>query len=94
MIKFKLQKPENILVSYDLINGEVKNFDFKLADWGTAGWNEAFFGGTPGYASRLMFLRAVDKDLFSIGRLAMDLFVNKTGNVGKSDTFSLLLLLN
>ena len=70
-------------MSYDLVNGEVTNFDFKLADWGTAGWNEAFFGGTPGYASKELFNLFGKKDFFSIGRLAMDLFVKKTGTVGK-----------
>ena len=74
----KLKKPENILVSFDLVNGEVTNFEFKLADWGTAGWNGAFHGGTPGYASSRMF-KIRCKDFFSIGRMAMELFVGKTG---------------
>ena len=73
-------KPENIMASFDLVKGTVTNFVFKLADWGTAGGNRAFYGGTPGYASKLMF-KPVYKDFFSIGRLALDLFVDKTGVV-------------
>ena len=67
-------------MSYDLVNGVVTNFKFKLGDWGTAGMNDAFFGGTPGYASKLMFEK-FNKDFFSIGRFAMDLFFNRTGFV-------------
>ena len=54
--------------------------DFKLGDWGTAGANDKFFGGTPGYASKHMYYDG-EKDPFSIGRLAMCLFVEKTGIV-------------
>ena len=68
------------MASYDLVDQTVTNFEFKLADWGTAGQNHTFYGGTPGYASKHMFLGAY-KDYFSIGRLAMELFVNKTRTV-------------
>ena len=69
-------------MNYDLVNGVVKNFEFKLADWGTAGQNEDFYGGTPGYVSKKMF-SSLYKDHFSIGRVAMELFVSKIGKVEK-----------
>ena len=76
------KKTENILVNYKLTDGEVTDFEFRLGDWGTAGENRKFFGGTPGHVSKRMYYDKY-KDAFSIGRLAMDLFVSKTGTVRK-----------
>ena len=61
--------------------------DFKMvvADWGSArvlngGGN--FFGGTPVYAGPQTFDQA-DKDLFSFGRIAMELFMDNKGTESK-----------
>ena len=53
-----------------------------VADWGSAfvGVNGGrFFGGTPVYAGPRTFNAYTDKDLFSFGRLAMELFMDKSG---------------
>ena len=69
-------KPENILVDYDNESGGVSNFACILADWGTAG---AFhFGGTPLYAGPRTY-ESYYKDLFSFGRLALELFLEQKG---------------
>ena len=56
--------------------------DFRcvLADWGTADMihGTSFLGGTPVYAGPRSFDRA-DKDLFSFGRLALELFLSQQG---------------
>ena len=58
--------------------------DFRcvLADWGTAYFGNAFFGGTPVFAGPRSF-EGDNKDLFSIGRLALDLFLSQQGNSKK-----------
>ena len=80
-LDFKNQKqPENVLVDYEIRNGVVKNFNCTLSDWGTAyisGTNE-FMGGTPGYAGPKSF-ETRNKDVFSFGRLAAELFMEKEG---------------
>ena len=52
-----------------------------VADWGSA-WvgtdGGVFLGGTPVYAGPKTF-DFTHKDLFSFGRLAMELFMNKSG---------------
>ena len=50
-----------------------------VSDWGTAGEEEKHMGGTPMYASRLAFKFNYDKDLFSYGRIAMELFMDESG---------------
>ena len=59
------------------------NFRCVLADWGTAktgrGGEGSFFGGTPVYAGPRSF-ETFDKDLFSIGQLALELFLSQQGN--------------
>ena len=53
-----------------------------VADWGSAdvGYESGeFFGGTPVYAGPRTFDNYLDKDLFSFGRLAMELFMDKSG---------------
>ena len=51
------------------------NFEFSVADWGTAGEGEDHYGGTPMYASRDAFAGSKEKDLFAFGRIAMELFI-------------------
>ena len=68
------------MVDYE-INGEsVTNFKMVVADWGSAniGAGGDFFGGTPVYAGPTTFIFA-NKDLFSFGRLAMELMMDKSG---------------
>ena len=67
-------------MSYSVVDDEVTDFEFSLTDWGTSGHNEKFFGGTPGHCSNWMYKNAY-KDTFSLIRLALDLFVSKTGTV-------------
>ena len=78
------------MASYEVVNDVVTKFEFKLADWGSAGRNAAFFGGTPGYASKEMFSPA-DKDSFSIGRLALDMFIDKKGILAELVSFKRFL---
>ena len=62
--------------------------DFKLvvADWGSARVGLAggeFFGGTPVYAGPQTFQMYSGKDLFSFGRMAMELLMDKSGTESK-----------
>ena len=53
-----------------------------VTDWGSANvdiFGGRFFGGTPIYAGPNTFEDNVDKDLFSFGRLAMELMMDKAG---------------
>ena len=57
-----------------------------VADWGSAfvGFDGGrFYGGTPVYAGPGTFEAYVDKDMFSFGRLAMELFMDKSGTESK-----------
>ena len=75
---FKNQKqPENILVDYDYNGAWVSNFRCNLADWGTAGDHR---GGTPMYAGPRTY-KNLHKDLFSFGRLALELFLEPQGKM-------------
>ena len=72
------------MVDYDYNNGDVTNFKMVVADWGSAWVGEdggSFFGGTPVYAGTNTFDGWPNKDLFSFGRLAMELFMDKSGTV-------------
>ena len=56
-----------------------------VADWGSARVGmegEQFRGGTPVYAGPWTF-HNYSKDLFSFGRLAMELLMNKSGTESK-----------
>ena len=64
-------KPDNILIDYDLNGGVVSNFSSILADWGTAGGSHN--GGTPLYAGPRTY-ELDNKDIFSFGRLALELY--------------------
>ena len=68
-------QPDNILVDYDFTDGKVSNFQCHLADWGSAG---EFHGGTPLYAGPNTF-EVKSKDLFTCGRLALELFLEPKG---------------
>ena len=61
-------------------NGRLTNFECRLDDWGIAAMNPGgrYYGGTPLYAGPRSF-EQLNKDLFSFGRLATELFVYKTG---------------
>ena len=50
-----------------------------IGDWGTAGYDEKHFGGTPMYAARVTFQFDNNKDLFAFGRLAMEFFLDESG---------------
>lgn len=75
-----LSKPENILVDYDIIDGEISNFSCVLADFGTSKsvLIKNFFGGTPVYAGPRSY-ENYGKDLFSFARLALELFLDQSG---------------
>ena len=75
------EKPDNILVDYDLIGGVVSNFACILADWGTAGVHHC--GGTPLYAGPRTYEDNF-KDLFTFGRFALELFLERKGTVNSS----------
>ena len=70
------KQPDNILVDYETNGGTASNFTCILADWGTAGPEN--FGGTPLYAGPNTY-ENIWKDLFSFGRLALELFLDKKG---------------
>ena len=76
LIQKPKNEPENILVDYDLNGAVVSNFACILADWGTAG--DKHFGGTPLYAGPNTYEFA-SKDLFSFGRLSLELFLGREG---------------
>ena len=82
----EFNQPENIFVDYDYNGSQVTNFKMVVGDWGsgdvgTAGG--AFYGGTPVYAGPNTFYGSYDKDLFSFGRIAMELFTDKSGTESK-----------
>ena len=73
------------MVDYEINGDNVTNFKMVVADWGSAyvgGYGDyyggEFHGGTRVYAGPWSFDR-FNKDLFSFGRLAMELFMDKTG---------------
>ena len=68
------------MVDYNEVDGKVTDFVFKLGDWGTAGNNRKFLGGTPGFVSKTLY-EGWKRDDFSIGRLALQLFVDEKGTV-------------
>ena len=72
-------KPDNILVDYDFDDETetVTNFRCYLADFGSSGYHHP--GGTPIYAGPRTY-ESDNKDLFSIGRLALELFLEPEGN--------------
>ena len=75
------------MVDYDYNGNNVTNFKMVVADWGSAEVGDdggLFFGGTPVYAGPMSFggdyeELVYDKDSFSFGRLAMELFMDKSG---------------
>ena len=69
-------QPDNILVDYNFKDGKVSKFECYLADWGTAGNHK---GGTPMYAGPRTY-KTYNKDLFSFGRLTLELFLLPEGN--------------
>ena len=74
------------MVDYEEENGAVDNFKCFLGDWGTAGdyyQDIKFFGGTPVYAGPNSF-RNNDKDFFTFGRFALELFVAEEGSSQKN----------
>ena len=61
------------------------NFKIVVTDWGSTWFgfhSGSFFGGTPVYAGPMTFGHN-EKDLFSFGRLAMELFMDKSGKASK-----------
>ena len=63
----------------------VYGFEMVIADWGSAdtGTGGKFFGGTPVYAGPGTF-NEWSKDLFSFGRIAMELLMEKSGTESKT----------
>ena len=76
-----MKKPDNILVDYEYTGGCVSNFRCLLADFGSSGPGHP--GGTPMYAGPKTYL-VEEKDLFSFGRMTMELFLEPQG---KMNTF-------
>ena len=74
-----LKKPDNILVDYNDTDGSVTDFTFVIGDWGTSGIDNKHYGGTPMYASPNAFQQSQVKDLFAFGRIAAELYFEKTG---------------
>ena len=68
-----------MLVDFDLVNGQVDNFEMVVSDWGTSGFEEKHMGGTPMYASRVAFRHDYNKDLFAFGRIALELYLDESG---------------
>ena len=69
------------MVDYEINDDNVINFKMVVTDWGSAlvgNKGGGFFGGTPVYAGPNTFESFV-KDFFSFGRLAMELFMDKSG---------------
>ena len=69
------------MVDYEITGDSVTNFKLVVADWGSAVLGTEggyFFGGTPVYAGPKTF-NQTNKDLFSFGRLAMELCMDKSG---------------
>ena len=69
----------------------MKNFKMVVGDWGSAhvgpdGGN--FNGGTPVYAGPDTFDVLSNKDIFSFGRLAMELMLDKSGTELTFSNFS------
>ena len=74
-------QPENIFIDYDVVGNDVTNLEMVVGDWGSARIEfdgGRFYGGTPVYAGPFTFDDS-DKDLFSFGRLAMELMLDKSG---------------
>ena len=73
------------MVDYKLNGNNVIDFKMVVADWGSAWFGYEggeFFGGTPVYAGPQTFEQG-HKDLFSFGRIAMELFMDKKGTESK-----------
>ena len=78
------------MVDYEINGDIVTNFKMVVADWASAyvrGGGE-FYGGTPVYAGPNTFesfytFDLAGKDLFSFGRLAMELMMDNTGTESK-----------
>ena len=74
-------QPENIFIDYDVVGNDVTNFEMVVGDWGSARVGPdggVFYGGTPVYAGPWTF-NFRNKDIFSFGRLAMELMLDKSG---------------
>ena len=48
------------MVDYTVQNEKVTNFEFVVSDFGTAGWRDEHYGGTPVYASGKSFSESVN----------------------------------
>ena len=73
------------MVDYEINGGKVTNFKMVVADWGSANFRftgQEFFGGTPVYSGPLIYNHRC-KDMFSFGRLAMELMMDKSGTESK-----------
>ena len=73
-----------MLVDYDNNGGVVSNFSSILADWGAAG--PYHHGGTPLYAGPRTYEDDF-KDIFTFGRLALELFEKGTSQSNEKADF-------
>ena len=75
------------MVDYVYVGDKVIDFKLVVADWGSADTQSGgeFFGGTPVYAGPKTFNVNSYKDLFSFGRMAMELCMDKTGTESKAE---------
>ena len=75
------------MVDYQVRGSAVANFSCVLADWGAGAIgfaSKSFLGGTPVYAGPRAFEGNM-KDIFSFGRLALELFYDEQGTSQKAD---------
>ena len=78
------------------MNGDVVDFEMVVGDWGSGadilgGDGGEYPGGTPLYAGPSTFRSSGSKNLFSFGRLAMELMLDKPGTESNFNPFCLFL---
>ena len=54
-----------------------------ISDWGTSGYSDEHYGGTPVYASGNCFNQSGQKDLFAFGQIAAELYLEQSGKLTK-----------
>ena len=52
-----------------------------ISDWGTSGYRDEHYGGTPVYASGNSFNQSGNKDIFAFGQIAAELFLPQSGKL-------------
>ena len=76
-----IEKPGNILLDYTEKAGKVTELTgLVISDWGTSGYRDEHYGGTPVYASGNCFNMSGQKDIFAFGQIAAELYLDQSGN--------------